>query len=407
MEEIQNDEQEINRSEEDDPLQESLDNTAASEEATFSENNTTVVPEREELYFSQSDDNSSNNTAVSKESVKYNSISFITANARSLCSKLDSLVDNFDELSLHVALITETWFRNNKKLESDLEVLGHRDRIKFISRPRQGRGGGVSIAYDPSKIQLQNHRIENNIHEVVCAKGQLIPSGRKVVVVCVYIPPKQSQTETSEMMERISDNMVALKIKLGNPIFIIGGDINKRDVTPIYEDLPGVRELPSPPTRGWARLDVVAANFEKDLKVEVLKPLESVRGADSDHGVLYVQAELSGHHHFTKSYIFRRKMNAKNIAAFRNKMIMTDWNQIATGRPNQTTERFSEMLESAVEECFPERRIVVKSSDKPWMNQEIRRAVRRRKRCFKKSRRSGRWRKLKKKNTGTHQGQED
>ena len=42
----------------------------------------------------------------------FNDFNFVLANARSLRPKLYSLIDTLEEIDGHMAVITETWFRN-------------------------------------------------------------------------------------------------------------------------------------------------------------------------------------------------------------------------------------------------------------------------------------------------------
>ena len=339
--------------------------------------------------------NFSHDRTINDDQRKYNEIRIITANARSLLSKVESLVDNFDELSLHAALITETWFKEGKKLSSDLETIALRDRIKFITRSRDGRGGGVGIAYDPTKMSLSKHPIKGNKHEVVCAHGVVLPSKRKIVLICMYIPPKQKSETTRDMLENIADTLSDLKIKLGNPLIVVAGDTNKRDVSDAYADIPNLTEVPSLPTRGNSRLDVIATNFNDQVNSEVLPPLESEEGTASDHRVLYIRAKIQLYHDFKKQYIFRRRMKPEDIENFNRMITLTDWSSVCTGDPSSSAEKLTEMLDCAIDTCFPEKRILVKTTDKPWMNERIRRAIRKRKRKFRVDKRRKKWKKLK------------
>lgn len=48
---------------------------------------------------------------------------YILANARSLTPKIESLLDYFDELDLHMAIVTESWLKPGKELEKNLRDL--------------------------------------------------------------------------------------------------------------------------------------------------------------------------------------------------------------------------------------------------------------------------------------------
>ena len=68
-------------------------------------------------------DDSDDHQAVNLE--RKNSLTLINTNARSLCPKVDSLIDCFHELSVDVAIVTEMWLKNGPELDqsvSDLEL---------------------------------------------------------------------------------------------------------------------------------------------------------------------------------------------------------------------------------------------------------------------------------------------
>ena len=178
---------------------------------------------------------------------QYNDMKIITANARSLPRKMISLLDNFSKLGLHAAMLTETWFRDNKILEKELKDINDRDGIKILAKNRRSRGGGVAIAYSPEKLTLEVHPIPGNKFEMICAKGHINGTKQAVVLVSIYIPPKQNVKTTADMSECLADELCRLQLSLHNPIFIIAGDTNRKK---IGEDLLLTSRRPRPPQRG-------------------------------------------------------------------------------------------------------------------------------------------------------------
>ena len=65
----------------------------------------------------------------------------IYSNARSLCPKVNSFIECFNELDVQLAVITETWFGDSKGLDKDLDNLLHATGIATISRNRSPVGG--------------------------------------------------------------------------------------------------------------------------------------------------------------------------------------------------------------------------------------------------------------------------
>ena len=50
-------------------------------------------------------------------------INIINTNARSLCPKIDSLIDCFEELDVTLGVVTETWLADGDSLDRDIQDL--------------------------------------------------------------------------------------------------------------------------------------------------------------------------------------------------------------------------------------------------------------------------------------------
>ena len=72
-----------------------------------------------------------------KEVTVCNDLQFniINTNAISMCPKINSLLDCFDEMSLSLAVVTETWLSDGAGLEDDLDDL------------MEGAGVGICLLY--------------------------------------------------------------------------------------------------------------------------------------------------------------------------------------------------------------------------------------------------------------------
>ena len=65
----------------------------------------------EELVESQSEENKHDG----------NMINIINTNARSLCPKIESLIDCFEELEVTLGVVTETWLADGDSLDRDIQ----------------------------------------------------------------------------------------------------------------------------------------------------------------------------------------------------------------------------------------------------------------------------------------------
>ena len=61
----------------------------------------------------------------------------INMNARSLCPKVNSLLDCMEELSSSLGIITETWLADGHGLEDDVDDLLHGAGLGMIYRNRK------------------------------------------------------------------------------------------------------------------------------------------------------------------------------------------------------------------------------------------------------------------------------
>ena len=111
---------------------------------------------------------------------KHDDFVIINTNARSLCPKVDSFIDNFNELEASLAVITETWMNPEADLETDLEDLALGAGIGMLvrCRPPSANGvsyGGVAVAFRVSGISLKELKIPNpSIFEVLVATGSIV-----------------------------------------------------------------------------------------------------------------------------------------------------------------------------------------------------------------------------------------
>ena len=84
---------------------------------------------------------------------KKNTLTIININARSLCPKVDSLIDCFQELTVDIAVITETWLKDgpdHDKFVTDLELGAGLSVLSLNRAPNPATGvahGGVSVIY--------------------------------------------------------------------------------------------------------------------------------------------------------------------------------------------------------------------------------------------------------------------
>ena len=118
---------------------------------------------------------------------------------------------------------------------------------------------------------LKKFSIPYNKFEIVCAVGKSVEEKRKFTIFAVYIPPSQRVEQTKQLMECLADCIEKVKLELGDPYVIIGGDFNRRVIT-ATDDFPDIQILGSGGTRGGVDLDKVLTNVDGAV-VERIEPL--------------------------------------------------------------------------------------------------------------------------------------
>ena len=134
----------------------------------------------------------------------------INTNARSLCPKVNSLIDCLGELEASVAVVTETWLSEGAGLEDDVvdfeEGTGY-GMLNLCRKPgRRGVShGGVSVIYRKSDCELRRIPMQNRGNfEVLPTVGTLRGYARKVVVIGCYSPPNYVTARAKECLDHIT-----------------------------------------------------------------------------------------------------------------------------------------------------------------------------------------------------------
>ena len=163
---------------------------------------------------------------------------FFLSNARSLAPKITSLIDYMYDLHCDVSLITETWFKGGKKLVAELGDIEQASGIKILCKNRRASactsGGGVAISFNTSPCNLKAKRI-NTTHEMLCATGKIGKIVRLVAFIVIYLPPKAKPEQLLRLHDELSDLIADLLSSLKDPVIIIGGDFNKKDISPAFD----------------------------------------------------------------------------------------------------------------------------------------------------------------------------
>ena len=194
--------------------------------------------------------------------------------------------------------------------------------------------------------------------------------------------------------ETLREIVEKIKISERNPLIIIGWDMNKYNLLPAFEEFLDIFCVPSPPTRN-ERLDLIFINDEAPAACcSVVPPLENEIGTQSDHSILSTTLIFPHHHEFQWIRYCTCDMTEANRQKFNKQFCAIDWEELLGDDtdPSSMTVTLHNKINELTVECFPWRDRKAGSTDDPWINDEIRWAIRTRNRWFKKYQRSEKWR---------------
>ena len=145
-------------------------------------------------------------------------LTVINTNARSLCPKINSLVDCFGEMEASIGVITETWLTDGDMLDEDTENLVMKSGLRLLYRNREknSRGfshGGVAIMFRESVCSLKPMKLHNPAkYEVLAASGIVKGCSRKIVIIACYLPPNYAVGRGKGAMEFVAAAVLELSL---------------------------------------------------------------------------------------------------------------------------------------------------------------------------------------------------
>ena len=336
---------------------------------------------------------------------KHERIVFLNTNARSLCPKFESMLDNFNELECCFGVVTETWMRDGKQLEDQLQDVqdGHGLSVIYKNRKANTRGishGGVCIITRDSRVRATKLRFHNAADfEVIGAVCKVTGRKRKFVVIACYMPPSMNREKSDECLKFISDMVHEAKRSFDSPHIVVAGDFNQFDVVETLKEHQDLDECTVGPTKGNRLIDRTITNLKKHITykgtIAALQPDSAVAGADSDHLVTFFKAAVPGsspNQWISHSF---RPYTKQGEDKFRDWVVGNDWTSVLLAdSSNAKANTYQKEVESAMDRFFPMRTVKRKANEEPWINDTIRRKDKAKKNLFKKYGRTEKWKEL-------------
>ena len=362
--------------------------------------------------FASCDENDNDATIVdiadspknNKHSKSCASLRFINSNARSLNPKIDSLYDCFVEKELDFAMLTETWYQDGRLLAEKIDEYSDNYALSSIVRnrdavARNGRQyGGVAFISRKATSQFEEFPLANPIgHEVLAVVGKVKGIKDKLCCLTCYAPPNLSLTRSKELIEFVSDVISELKRKFRDSLIVIAGDFNQWPIDEILEEHPDIIEVEHGPTRGELAIDRTFINFPRSLEeYHTLDPLETEDGRQSDHRIAFTEARFQTQKPNVVKYSYRAYSD-QGADTFCDTLSSQSWQTVYSApSPTAKVVAFQTILMALLESCFEWKTTTRLETDPPWMNNKIRRLIKKRRKVYDREGRSARWKCLKK-----------
>ena len=122
-------------------------------------------------------------------------------------------------------------------------------------------------------------------------------------------------------------------------------------------------------------------------------------GKDSDHNIVILPPiKISNNRKRTKKPVVTRPLPESGVLQFGQFMVSHSWDGVLAEQDiDKKVEKFHQTIRQKLDECLPEKTIMVSYLDKKWMTPQLKNLNRKIKREFFKKRKSSKWKKLKKK----------
>ena len=327
------------------------------------------------------------------------------SNLRSLIPKINNFKTDMLEREVSLALLSEVWEqKNSKKHKFELEKILQLDGLKYISTPRPSkRGGGAAIVANLAQFSLEKMDILipdklEVVWGLVKPRGHVTTQIKEIIAVAFYCPPKSRKK--SKLMDHLVLTCQSLLTKYPNAGLVIGGDKNEWKIGPLIASLPRLKQIVSLATCNLKTLDVLLTNLWQWYSVPVVVPPvpcdDPTKGVPSDHSTP-IAYPLSNTHSVKNVYTTKtaRPLPESGITEFGQWITSEEWETVSENiSPTEQVSKFQKLMEDKLDNIFPKKIYRVSQQDKPWINFELKKLDRLKKREYRKHGKSDKYLKL-------------
>ena len=312
-----------------------------------------------------------------------------------------------EQMDVDICCISESWDRDNLPLEDIIQMEGYKVIKNVVQRNRKGGKPALVINEDKFIVKQLCPDVITVPVTVEAVWSLVIPKNlagnsrvRKIAVASVYYT---KATKRSEFIDHISEAYTLLSAKFGpNLDFAICGDFNRLNIKPILNLSPNLKQLVTVPTR--RNPDAILENIISTLEYFYLAPFtispldndENKNGKPSDHlPVVFKPIDDIANCRNKYRTIKFRPLPQSGLDQFENWIKEQNWSEIYDlETAHLKAEKLQSMLLTQLDACLPEKTLKVNENDKPWVNLQVKRIDRQRKKEYSKHKRSKKWKYL-------------
>ena len=271
--------------------------------------------------------------------------------------------------------------------------------LQYISKPRppnaKGRSyGGAAIVVNNKKFSCEklNVPVPNNLEVVwgLLKPKSLSPSLFKKIIACSFYSPP-SKGKHSKLADHIVTTLHMLMSKYPGSGLILGADRNSMDITPILSCGLKLRQIVDKSTRKDKILDIIIMNtsgyYQSPIIAPPIQPDDPSTGQPSDHSVPVCTPHTDRYTRPVRDYriIKYRPLPQSGVRKFGEWMVSQSWDTVCSeNSPTDQALMFEKLLMTNLNKHCPMKEMRIGSQDKPFINAELKRIDRRKRREYEK-----------------------
>lgn len=317
------------------------------------------------------------NTITSQHKQPKRGLSIAHININSLRNKINEVTELLFEHKLHILAISETHLDSSFE-DTELEISGY----NIYRNDRNRYGGGVAFYVQnhvPVKIRMD--MMQYNI-EILWLHAYL-PHRKPILLGCCYRPPSANNEYLDTICDMLDNNAV-----VGQDIYFMG-DFNidwfalncpLKNKMQTATNACGLTQVINKPTRICVKQDGTKTSTCIDHiftnSPELCKKIFSVPIGSSDHNLIIVVRNIKVSNPGPKM-ILKRSYKLFNQEVFVNDVKLICWSEVlAANNPEIALLKFNNLFLPLVEKLAPLKKSTVRNAMTPWLDKEIKDAMR-------------------------------